>query len=177
MFRSYKGLIIRQNWLWPFQYNWLLFLIWMKYLFFMNRFRDEEIRYVMSDSKKIFLDTLAYVSSRGAKALPQPVITMHYEVMWYHSATMSLFIHCYSDPVWEQSTSSTFAQEIACYLTSIRSTGIHLMTLSLENLKIPISKIGLQIAIETPHPDIPGSNGHQSIMAKDRVVNRANPWV
>ena len=51
-------------------------------------------------------------------------------------------------------------------LSSVRSLGIHLRALSLEDVKIPINKTRLKIAVLNWHPGLPGAN----------ELNRAQQW-
>ena len=75
-----------------------------------------------------------------------------------------------SDTIWRHKTRSTLAQVMACCLTapshylnqcwlsSVRSHGIHLMALSLDDAKIPINKTRLKIAVLKWHLGLPGAS-------------------
>ena len=74
------------------------------------------------------------------------------------------------DVIWRHGTRSTLAQVMACCLTppshylsqcclsSVRSHGIHLRGLSLDDVKIPIDNTRLKIAVLKWHPGLPGAN-------------------
>ena len=74
------------------------------------------------------------------------------------------------DATRQHGTRSTLAQVMAWCLTapshyltnvdlsSVRCHGIHLRALSLDDVKIPINKTKLKIAVLTWHPGLPGAN-------------------
>ena len=84
--------------------------------------------------------------------------------------------------IWRSGTRSTLPQVMACCLTapshylnidlsSVRSLGIHLRALSLDDVKIPINKTRLKIAV-LKHLGLPGANEGWYLIKKDVITPR-----